>query len=268
MARPIRRLAVTLPLFGALLLFTATGPAAAASGSDPPGNGDPHAADAAGNPHAPDAPTGNPHAVDSTDAGSDSTAAPASTDTSSSDTGTTTESSATTESASTSSNSTTSSESVATESVSTAAKPTGQGGKPCDGCAGNADGKEPPGQSNRPSDSNKGHKCDGNKGVGKGNPAHTGCATTTTTTTTTTDNTTPTTDTTTPTTSTTTPSTQVLGETISRGSTQVLGATATRAGALARTGSDLGVLTVLGVGLLLSGAVLVRRAKMAVGSAT
>jgi LPXTG-motif cell wall-anchored protein len=124
---------------------------------------------------------------------------------------------------------------------------------------GNADGKSPPGQSK--GNKEKGYECDGNKGIGKGNPAHTGCTTTTTTTTTTTDNTTPTTSTTTPTTSSTTPSTQVLGETISRAPTQVLGATATR-GALARTGTDPRGLTLVGLGLVLLGAALVRRTRM------
>lgn len=46
-------------------------------------------------------------------------------------------------------------------------------GKPCAGCVGNADDKNPPGQGKN--DKNKGYECDDNKGVGKGNPAHTGC---------------------------------------------------------------------------------------------
>jgi hypothetical protein len=48
-------------------------------------------------------------------------------------------------------------------------------GKPCDGCVGNADDKAPPGQMLDGSDRNAGYECDANKGVGKGNPAHTGC---------------------------------------------------------------------------------------------
>ena len=57
-------------------------------------------------------------------------------------------------------------------------------GKPCSGCVGNADDKNPPGQaSDGPSDHNNGYECDqkgrsaneGNNGVGFGNPAHTGC---------------------------------------------------------------------------------------------
>ena len=51
-------------------------------------------------------------------------------------------------------------------------------GKPCAGCVGKADEKNPPGQLPGPSDKNKGYECDSNKGIGKGNPAHTGCTTT------------------------------------------------------------------------------------------
>ncbi|HUP85440.1 MAG TPA: hypothetical protein VM143_07215 [Acidimicrobiales bacterium] len=58
------------------------------------------------------------------------------------------------------------------------------GGKPCAGCVGNADDKNPPGQyPDGPTDHNNGYECDqkgrseneGNNGVGFGNPAHTGC---------------------------------------------------------------------------------------------
>ena len=48
------------------------------------------------------------------------------------------------------------------------------GGKPAPGSVGNADDKAPPGQT--AGDHNSGYECDGNNGVGKGNPAHTGCA--------------------------------------------------------------------------------------------
>jgi hypothetical protein len=57
-------------------------------------------------------------------------------------------------------------------------------GKPCAGCVGNADDKNPKGQADSgPSDHNNGYECDqkgrstneGNNGVGFGNPAHTGC---------------------------------------------------------------------------------------------
>jgi hypothetical protein len=60
-------------------------------------------------------------------------------------------------------------------------------GKPCAGCVGNADDKNPPGQAvSGPTDSNNGYECDqkgrsaneGNNGVGYGNPAHTGCQST------------------------------------------------------------------------------------------
>jgi len=49
------------------------------------------------------------------------------------------------------------------------------GGRPCMGCVGNADNKNPPGQFPDGSDHNNGYECDGNNGVGKGNPAHTDC---------------------------------------------------------------------------------------------
>lgn len=54
-------------------------------------------------------------------------------------------------------------------------------GKPCDGCVGNADGKQPPGQT--AGDKNAGYECDRNNGIGQGNPAHSACPTTTTSTT-------------------------------------------------------------------------------------
>ena len=47
--------------------------------------------------------------------------------------------------------------------------------KPCAGCVGNADDKNPPGQLPGPEDSNAGYECDTNSGVGKTNPAHSGC---------------------------------------------------------------------------------------------
>jgi hypothetical protein len=40
---------------------------------------------------------------------------------------------------------------------------------------GNADDKFPPGQAPNGTDDNNGYECDGNKGIGKTNPAHTGC---------------------------------------------------------------------------------------------
>ncbi|MDQ1395357.1 MAG: hypothetical protein QOG64_616 [Acidimicrobiaceae bacterium] len=48
-------------------------------------------------------------------------------------------------------------------------------GKPCQGCVGNADNKNPPGQFPNGTDHNNGYECDGNHGVGKGNPAHSSC---------------------------------------------------------------------------------------------
>lgn len=60
----------------------------------------------------------------------------------------------------------------------------GANGRPCAGCVGNADDKNPPGQYKNGDDANKGYECDGNNGVGgkksspaAGNPAHTGCRT-------------------------------------------------------------------------------------------
>ena len=48
-------------------------------------------------------------------------------------------------------------------------------GKPCAGCVGKADNKNPQGQYPNGSDHNNGYECDGNNGIGKTNPAHTGC---------------------------------------------------------------------------------------------
>ena len=50
-------------------------------------------------------------------------------------------------------------------------------GKPCAGCVGKADNKNPPGQYKDGSDHNAGYECDRNQGIGKTNPAHTGCTT-------------------------------------------------------------------------------------------
>ena len=53
-------------------------------------------------------------------------------------------------------------------------------GKPCAGCVGKADNKNPPGQLPGGSDNNAGYECDRNHGVGRSNPAHTGCTPSTT----------------------------------------------------------------------------------------
>lgn len=50
-------------------------------------------------------------------------------------------------------------------------------GKPCAGCVGKADNKNPKGQQPGGSDHNNGYECDGNNGIARTNPAHTGCAT-------------------------------------------------------------------------------------------
>jgi hypothetical protein len=52
-------------------------------------------------------------------------------------------------------------------------------GKPCAGCVGNADDKNPKGQMPNGSDHNAGYECDRNHGIGRTNPAHTGCQATT-----------------------------------------------------------------------------------------
>ena len=51
-------------------------------------------------------------------------------------------------------------------------------GKPCAGCVGKADNKNPKGQYPNGSDHNAGYECDRNHGIGRSNPAHTGCTTT------------------------------------------------------------------------------------------
>jgi hypothetical protein len=48
-------------------------------------------------------------------------------------------------------------------------------GKPCAGCVGSADNKNPPGQFPNGTDLNAGYECDTNHGIGRTNPAHTGC---------------------------------------------------------------------------------------------
>ena len=48
-------------------------------------------------------------------------------------------------------------------------------GRPCAGCVGNADDRNPPGQMPTGNDANAGYECDRNNGVGRTNPAHTGC---------------------------------------------------------------------------------------------
>jgi len=49
-------------------------------------------------------------------------------------------------------------------------------GRPCAGCVGRADNKNPHGQyPDAAGDGNNGYECDGNHGIARGNPAHTGC---------------------------------------------------------------------------------------------
>jgi hypothetical protein len=54
-------------------------------------------------------------------------------------------------------------------------------GRPCAGCVGKADNKNPHGQMPGGSDPNAGYECDRNHGIGRTNPAHTGCLATSTT---------------------------------------------------------------------------------------
>ncbi|HVK19809.1 MAG TPA: hypothetical protein VM677_00450 [Actinokineospora sp.] len=124
-------------------------------------------------------------------------------------------------------------------------------GKPCAGCVGKADNKNPKGQLPGGSDANAGYECDRNHGIGRSNPAHTGCKSSTTppstppttppTTTTTTPPTTHTTTVTTP----ATPATSTSPAAVPQGSV-------TPAAALADTGVNA-MPSVL-VGLLLVGA--------------
>jgi len=53
-----------------------------------------------------------------------------------------------------------------------------QVGQPCAGCVGKADNKNPGGQAPNATDRNAGYECDRNHGIGRSNPAHTGCTTT------------------------------------------------------------------------------------------
>jgi hypothetical protein len=47
--------------------------------------------------------------------------------------------------------------------------------EPCAGCVGKADNKNPQGQMPNGTDHNAGYECDSNHGIGRSNPAHTGC---------------------------------------------------------------------------------------------
>lgn len=121
-------------------------------------------------------------------------------------------------------------------------------GKPCAGCVGKADNKNPKGQAPNGSDNNAGYECDTNHGIGQTNPAHTGCQ----------------------------PSTPVipppvitpggtppvvLGEQVSRPSAEVLGLQLSRVSGLAFTGFNVQGLFVLALLSLLVGTVLMRFAR-------
>lgn len=129
-------------------------------------------------------------------------------------------------------------------------------GKPCAGCVGKADNKNPPGQLPGGSDPNSGYECDSNKGVGKGNPAHTGCVETPEEPPTTT---TPPSTTTPPPTS-TTPSTTAPGKktTVSVVPGAVVsggGESGGGEGGLALTGADIALPIAAGLALLAAGGV-------------
>jgi len=139
-------------------------------------------------------------------------------------------------------------------------------GKPCAGCVGKADEKNPKGQMPGGSDHNNGYECDGNHGIGRTNPAHTGCTPT--------PQTPPPPPNNPPSTPPVTPPTvggeelsrtpgvptQVLGEVLLR-SPAVEAAAATRGGALPRTGLDLLSPTLLATALLALGTLLMKLAK-------
>ncbi|MSR89741.1 hypothetical protein EXS53_02320 [Patescibacteria group bacterium] len=145
--------------------------------------------------------------------------------------------------------------------------------KPCAGCVGNADSKNPPGQLPGPDDANNGYECDANSGIARGNPAHSFCSTSTTSTTIpepTTSTTVPeaTTSTTVPeaTTSTTVPeattSTTLLDALVitNPNPTKVKGITVTRS-KLPLTGGDVTLLVGLGSGLAIAGAAFTKLAR-------
>jgi len=132
-------------------------------------------------------------------------------------------------------------------------------GKPCAGCVGNADFKNPPGQAPDGSDGNNGYECDGNNGIGKTNPAHTGCKPTAASVTTTIVP--PTTKTAAPKTI-STPVAEVLGVQVVP-TTTVVGSAEVSAAALARTGTNAGPMVMLGLSLAALGALALLVARFA-----
>ena len=113
-------------------------------------------------------------------------------------------------------------------------------GRPCAGCVGKADNKNPPGQFPDGSDANKGYECDDNSGIGRTNPAHTGCVRGTDVPTVT-----------------ETPL-DVLGVTFTRTTPAVAPAAVAPAGSLAATGAGFGLTTLAlsGLAMILVGALL------------
>ena len=105
-------------------------------------------------------------------------------------------------------------------------------GKPCAGCVGRADNKNPPGQQPGRSGHNAGYECDRNRGIGQTNPAHTGCVTPMTSPASSTTSTTgsSTTTTTRATTTTVSPATTTTATTAGGSATTLVGSTTTLAG--------------------------------------
>ena len=128
-------------------------------------------------------------------------------------------------------------------------------GQPCAGCVGKADNKNPLGQLPNGSDANRGYECDTNRGVGKTNPAHTGCVVASS-------SNTPTVQPTGSTPTVQTTGAVVLGVVFSAPAAAVAAVApstpAPRVAALAVTGAPIFLVLVVGIGLVAVGALLRR----------
>lgn len=136
----MRRRLMQGTIFIAVALFAAL---VGAGGAIAAGQGDPHAGEERGNPHVGDA-TGDPHLEEAVPVATEASGASAET---------------------------AAAAPAAVAAPSAAAVTTAA--RPADGSVGNADDKSPPGQS--ANDKNRGYECDEDRGVGRGNPAHSGC---------------------------------------------------------------------------------------------